>query len=100
LRGLLCRRDDITKSLRLSNPHIAVSSFDRPNLFYSAKPMDLGVDEEIIAALKEDIKRGSSTIIYCPDINDVVLMMDVLKGACQQQNLPFVSFVFIANSAI
>jgi ATP-dependent DNA helicase RecQ len=60
---------------------VAISSFDRPNLFYSAKPLDLAVTKELIAALKEDIKRGGSTIIYCPTIKDVGLMMDALQAA-------------------
>lgn len=74
-------RLDIARSLRLSNPFVAISTFDRPNLFYSAKPLDLTVTKELIIALKEDMKRGGSTIIYCPTIKDVGLMMDALQGA-------------------
>lgn len=58
-------RTDIVKTLKLENPNIFISSFNRPNLYYEIRPK-LKKDEtirNIIQFVKHN--QGKSGIIYC-----------------------------------
>ena len=59
-------KDDIIKSLEMSDPHIYVSSFNRSNIHYKLKPKVSKKEDflEIAHMLKRDFKEQSG-IIYC-----------------------------------
>ncbi len=55
-------RTDITKNLRMKNPAIYISSFNRENIFLEVQPKRNGL-QQVIACIKKHI--GESGIIYC-----------------------------------
>ncbi|MCR4579980.1 MAG: DNA helicase RecQ [Treponema sp.] len=55
-------RQDIIKNLRLKDPAVFISSFDRENIFLEVQPKRSGL-EQVIACIKKHI--GDSGIIYC-----------------------------------
>lgn len=56
-------REDILSQLRLSDPHIHIASFDRPNIYYEVRPKHKGSYGELLQFLRE--QPESSIIIYC-----------------------------------
>jgi len=58
-------RSDIIASLKLSSPHIAVASFDRPNITYEARSSSIS---ELCAFVKASLAKAptGSMIVYCP----------------------------------
>jgi ATP-dependent DNA helicase RecQ len=66
-------REDIVKSLELQNAYTAVSSFDRPNIFYGVKSLNRtnAFREELAQEILKDVGKSGSTIIYCTTIKDV-----------------------------
>ncbi|MBR1535309.1 MAG: RecQ family ATP-dependent DNA helicase [Treponema sp.] len=71
-------RDDIIKNLKLKNPSVLVSSFDRPNIFLDVKPKS----QRPIAQVVECIKRhlDESGIIYCFSKKQVDELTDELDS--------------------
>lgn len=55
-------RTDIAKNLRMKNPAIYISSFNRENIFLEVQPKRNGL-QQVIACIKKHI--GESGIIYC-----------------------------------
>ena len=55
-------RQDIIKNLRMRNPEVFVSSFNRENIFLEIQPKRNAL-EQVIACIKKHI--GESGIIYC-----------------------------------
>lgn len=55
-------RQDIGQQLRLRDPLVQVSSFNRPNLFYEVRPKGRRSYEELLAQVRQ---RSGSGIIYC-----------------------------------
>ena len=56
-------QDDIIKNLKLNEPNIFKSSFNRPNLFYEVKHKTENVDKDIVSFIKKN--EGKSGIVYC-----------------------------------
>jgi ATP-dependent DNA helicase RecQ len=56
-------QDDIIKNLKLENPKIFKSSFNRPNLFYEVKHKTEEIDKDIVSFIKKN--AGKSGIVYC-----------------------------------
>ena len=56
-------QDDIIKNLKLKNPNIYISSFNRPNLYYEVRPKTKNINKELIQLVRE--REGKSGIIYC-----------------------------------
>ncbi len=55
-------RTDIAKNLRMKNPAIYISSFNRENIFLEVQPKRNGL-QQVIACIKKHL--GESGIIYC-----------------------------------
>ena len=56
-------QDDIIKNLKLEQPKIFKSSFNRPNLFYEVKHKTEEIDKNIVSFIKKNV--GKSGIVYC-----------------------------------
>ena len=56
-------QDDIIKNLKLEQPNIFKSSFNRPNLFYEVKHKTEDIDKDIVSFIKKN--EGKSGIVYC-----------------------------------
>jgi ATP-dependent DNA helicase RecQ len=56
-------QEDIIKNLKLKNPNIFISSFNRPNLYYEVRPKTKNINKELIQIIRE--REGKSGIIYC-----------------------------------
>ncbi|KAG0610627.1 hypothetical protein M758_7G079400 [Ceratodon purpureus] len=76
-------RADIVKSLKLQNAFTAVSSFDRPNIFYGVKGLSrtTAFKEELAREILTDVEKRGSTIIYCTTIKDVEEVVEALQKA-------------------
>ena len=58
-------RGDIVASLKLEQPHVGMASFDRANIFYSAR--NSSNVNELLAAVKAALAADTgSVIVYCP----------------------------------
>ncbi len=56
-------QQDILKTLRMEDPDIYVSSFNRPNLYYEIRPKYKDVNKDLLKFVKKH--EGKSGIIYC-----------------------------------
>ncbi|MFS7903155.1 putative DNA helicase [Helianthus anomalus] len=76
-------RKDITDSLKMKDPHIAIGSFDRKNLYYGVKSINRGplFVGELVAQISKYATNGGSTIVYCTTIKDVQEITASLCGA-------------------
>jgi len=70
-------RDDILNKLQLKDPSIFVSSFNRPNIYYSVEPKRK-MYEQILVYLKKH--RNDSGIIYTLSRNSAEKLADKLKA--------------------
>lgn len=61
------------RSLKLQSAYTAVSSFDRPNIFYGVKSLSrtTAFKEDLAKEIMDDVGKSGSTIIYCTTIKDV-----------------------------
>lgn len=75
-------RADIIQSLKLQNAFTAVSSFDRPNIFYGVKGLNrtAAFREELAREILKDVGKSGSTIIYCTTVNDVDEVINLKLG--------------------
>uniref|UniRef100_A0ACD5Y541 Uncharacterized protein n=2 Tax=Avena sativa TaxID=4498 RepID=A0ACD5Y541_AVESA len=82
-------RGDIATSLNLSSPHIAIGSFDRPNLFYGVKSMQRSMSfiSELVKDVSETCTVGGSTIIYCTTIRDTEQVHEAMIAAGIKANI-------------
>eukprot|EP00898_Chlorokybus_atmophyticus_P005613 jgi/Chlat1/6052/Chrsp4S06211 len=76
-------QEGISMSLNLFNPLVVRSTFDRPNLYYSARNRSLAGGhssqlDEVISILKGST-RGS-TIVYCSTVADVALVANHISS--------------------
>ncbi len=69
-------RADILTQLRLSDPHIHIASFDRPNIYYEVRTKHKGSYGELLQLLRE--QDGASIIIYCQSRKGVDELSSVL----------------------
>ncbi|KAJ8751579.1 hypothetical protein K2173_016825 [Erythroxylum novogranatense] len=76
-------RIDIINSLKMSNPYLAVGSFDRKNLFYGVKHFNHGASsvEELVQEISKFAGSAGSTIVYCTTIKDVEQIFKSLQEA-------------------
>ena len=84
-------RGDIASSLRLADPHLALATFDRPNIVYSARPS--GKLDDVVALVKAGCGGGGgrggggggggggSTIVYCQSRADTETTAAALTAA-------------------
>ncbi|KAK1428580.1 hypothetical protein QVD17_17418 [Tagetes erecta] len=74
-------RKDIIDSLKMKDPHIAVGSFDRKNLYYGVKSINRGPSfvDELVAKISKYVADGGSTIVYCTTVKDV---QEITKSLC------------------
>jgi ATP-dependent DNA helicase RecQ len=82
-------RHDIVKQLKLNEPEIFISSFDRPNLSLAVRR---GLEQkdkitEIIRFIRH--RQGQSGIIYCRKRNDTEKVADILT---RRYNIPAVAY--------
>ncbi len=70
-------RDDILNKLQLKNPRVFISSFNRPNIYYSVEPKRK-MYKQIIAYLNKH--RNDSGIIYVLSRNSAEKLADKLKA--------------------
>lgn len=74
-------RKDIIKLLRLKDPMLHITGFDRPNLFFSVESFNKNAakDMRIIEYVKDH--PGKSGIIYCSTRKNVDRVCDMLSAA-------------------
>ena len=71
-------KDDMLCMLRLENPYVIVTGFDRKNLYYSVEKLNIkGKNEYIVNYIKAH--PNDSGIIYCATRNNVDEVCELLK---------------------
>ena len=70
-------QEDILKNLKISNPKVFKSSFNRPNLYYEVRSKSDQVENEIIKFIKSN--TGKSGIVYCLSRKRVEELAKMLK---------------------
>ena len=72
-------QEDILKNLKMENPDVYMSSFNRPNLYYEVRPKTskVAVQKDIINYVKRNV--GKSGIIYCLSRKTVEEMAQTLR---------------------
>ncbi len=70
-------RQDILEQLRLSDPHIHIASFNRPNLYYEVRPKNKGSFGELVQLLRE--QPDAPVIIYCQSRKSVDELSEALR---------------------
>lgn len=73
-------RDDIAKMLRLKNPFVLTTGFDRPNLFFEVRRCESKRDrfEELVDILSDN--KEKSGIVYCSTRKNVDEVYEALSG--------------------
>jgi ATP-dependent DNA helicase RecQ len=79
-------RQDILEQLRLSDPHIHIASFNRPNLYYEVRQKNKGSFGELVQLLRE--QSGAPVIIYCQSRKSV----DELSESLRNQGIRALSY--------
>jgi ATP-dependent DNA helicase RecQ len=79
-------RQDILEQLRLSDPHIHIASFNRPNLYYEVRQKNKSSFGELVQFLRE--KPDAPVIIYCQSRRSV----DELSEALRTQGIRALSY--------
>ncbi|CAH9073440.1 unnamed protein product [Cuscuta europaea] len=76
-------RSDITNSLMMKDPHVAIGSFDRKNVFYGVKFFTHGslFVHDIVEEISKYAEDASSTIIYCTTVKDTEEIFKSLIGS-------------------
>ncbi|XP_052813197.1 bifunctional 3'-5' exonuclease/ATP-dependent helicase WRN-like isoform X2 [Mya arenaria] len=76
-------RLDICRSLKLKNPMVTCSGFDRPNLFLTVNQKCGDVKHDLTTRMEQDGNKHrfpGPTIIYCPTKKDTDMVANVVKG--------------------
>ncbi|XP_060216950.1 uncharacterized protein LOC132644378 isoform X2 [Lycium barbarum] len=65
-------RSDIMNSLQMKDPHVAIGSFDRKNLFYGVKSFRRSSQfvDQLVEEISKYVDNANSTIIYCTTVKD------------------------------
>ena len=71
-------REDVVKSLKMRQPLIFLSSFNRPNLFYQVKTKTSNTIVDIASLIKQKY-MNSSGLIYCVTKKDCVKVAERLR---------------------
>ena len=71
-------RNDIKKTLGMTDAKEFKSSFNRPNLYYEVRQKTKDVDKDIIRFIKQN--QGKSGIIYCLSRKKVEELAEILKA--------------------
>jgi len=71
-------RQDILEQLRLSDPHIHIASFNRPNLYYEVRQKTKTSFGELVQLLRE--KSDEPVIIYCQSRKSVDELSESLRN--------------------
>lgn len=71
-------RNDIKRSLGMSDVREYRSSFNRPNLYYEIRPKNKDIDKSITLFIKQ--QEGKSGIVYCLSRKKVEELAEVLKA--------------------
>ncbi len=71
-------RQDILEQLRLSDPHIHIASFNRPNLYYEVRQKNKTSFGELVQLLRE--KPDKPVIIYCQSRKSVDELSESLRN--------------------
>lgn len=73
-------RDDIVRMLRLDNPYLLTTGFDRPNLFFEVRRCSSKANrfEELVDIITE--KKDKSGIVYCSTRKNVDEVYEALRG--------------------
>jgi len=69
---------DILASLCLRDPLVTKLSFDRPNLFYSARPKG-SMRQDLVELCRTHIDRRESMLVYCSTTREVEELDECLK---------------------
>ncbi len=70
-------RKDIVETLKLRNPRIFISSFNRPNLYYHVEPSSHQKQARLLEVMKEH--KGEAAIIYCLSRKDTERLAKLLR---------------------
>ena len=70
-------KDDIAETLRLQDPEIVITGFDRPNLYYRVEPTRR---KDAFVADYVRSHPGESGIIYCATRKNVDAVQEMLQG--------------------
>ncbi|MBI3335760.1 MAG: DNA helicase RecQ [Candidatus Portnoybacteria bacterium] len=70
-------RKDIVETLRLRDPRIFISSFNRPNLYYHIEPRSQQKQARLIELVREH--KGEAAIIYCLSRKDTERIARILR---------------------
>lgn len=76
-------RSDIIKSLKLENPQIVCTGFDRPNLYYAALPKGPSLFDDLKPLMRRRSGKWDfegATIIYCITRKDTETISEVLQN--------------------
>ncbi|RUS74144.1 hypothetical protein EGW08_018099 [Elysia chlorotica] len=76
-------RNDICRSLKLINPNMTCTGFDRPNLFLSVSPKSGDIANDLKMEMKKNGNKFSfdgPTIIYCPTKKATEEVVGALNG--------------------
>jgi ATP-dependent DNA helicase RecQ len=79
-------RQDILEQLRLSNPHMHIASFNRPNLYYEVRQKNKASFGELVQLLRG--KPDEPVIIYCQSRKSV----DELSESLRNQGIRALSY--------
>ena len=71
-------RQDILEQLQLSDPHIHIASFNRPNLYYEVRQKNKTSFGELVQLLRE--KPDEPVIIYCQSRKSVDELSESLRN--------------------
>ncbi|BDR54967.1 ATP-dependent DNA helicase RecQ [Bombiscardovia apis] len=71
-------RRDIVKMLRLENPYLAVTGFDRPNLFFDVVKLETKEKNAWVCRYAKDHKDESG-IVYCATRKETEALADMLE---------------------
>jgi ATP-dependent DNA helicase, RecQ family len=71
-------RDDISKQLKLNNPHVVVGSFDRPNLYISVQHTSSNIRADIEHLLHKF--PNDYSIIYCKTRDDTDKIAEIVNS--------------------
>ena len=70
-------RQDILEQLRLSDPHIHIASFNRPNLYYEVRQKNKASFGELVQLLRD--QSDAPVIIYCQSRKSVDELSEALR---------------------
>ena len=71
-------RADITRQLRLRDPHVTVAGFARPNLFFDVeRTVNPGMKDEVLAGMLR--REPGSTIVYVATVRETERLYELLR---------------------